>query len=56
MDAIGVNVLGFTSSEIGTNSVRASLAMMVYPTKEQIYTIILMRRWNSDAFLAFIEK
>ena len=56
VDAIGVDVLGFTSDEIGTHSVRASLAMMMYLAKEQIYTIMLVGRWNSDAFLAYIEK
>ena len=56
MDAIGVDVLGFISDEIGTHSGRASLAMMMYLAKEQIYTIMLVGRWNSDAFLAYIEK
>ena len=56
MDAIGVDVLGFISDKIGTHSVRASLAMMMYLAKEQIYTIMLVGRWNSDAFLAYIEK
>ena len=56
MDAIGVDVLGFISDEIGTHSDRASLAMMMYLAKEQIYTIMLVGRWNSDAFLAYIEK
>ena len=56
VDAIGVDILGFTSDEIGTHSVRASLAMMMYLAKEQIYTIMLVGRWNSDAFLSYIEK
>jgi hypothetical protein len=56
VDAVGVDVLGFTSDEIGTHSVRSSLAMMMYLAKEQIYTIMLVGRWSSDAFLAYIEK
>jgi len=56
VDAIGVDVIGFISDEIGTHSGRASLAMMMYLAKEQIYTIMLVGRWNSDAFLAYIEK
>ena len=34
VDAIDVDVLGFTSNEIGTHSVKASLAMMMYLAKE----------------------
>ena len=49
-------MLGFTSDNIGTHSVRSSLAMMMYLAKEQIYTIMLIGRWSSDAFLAYIEK
>ena len=56
MDAIGADILGFTSDETGTHSVRASLAMMMHLAKEQIYAIILVGRWNSDAFLSYIEK
>ena len=56
VDAIGVDILGFTSADIGTHSVRASLAMMMYLAKEPIYTIMLIGRWSSDAFLAYIEK
>ena len=56
VDCIGIDILGFTSKDIGTHSVRASLAMMMYLSKEPIYTIMLMGRWSSDAFLAYIEK
>ncbi|KAL7527766.1 hypothetical protein ACHAXR_003333, partial [Thalassiosira sp. AJA248-18] len=56
VDAIGVDILGFTSKDIGTHSVRSSLAMMMYLAKEPIYTIMLIGRWSSDAFLAYIEK
>ena len=30
--------------------------MMMYLAKEPIYTIMLIGRWSSDAFLAYIEK
>ena len=56
VDAIGVDILGFTSANIGTHSVRASSAMMMYLAKEPIYTIMLIGRWSLDAFLAYIEK
>ena len=56
VDCIGEEALGFTSDKVGTHSVRASLAMMMYLVKEPVYTIMLVGRWNSDAFLAYIEK
>ena len=56
VDAIGVVILGFTSNKIGTHYVRVSLAMMLYFSMAQIYTIMLVGRWNSCAFLVYIEK
>ena len=53
---IGENVLGFTRDNVGAHSPRASLAMLMYLTKEPVYTIMLVGRWNSDAFLAYIKK
>ena len=48
VDRIGTDILGFTSDDVGTHSVRASLAMMMYLAREQIYTIMLVGRWSSD--------
>ena len=56
VDSIGIDELGFTSADVGTHSIRASLAMTMYLAKEPIYTIMLIGRWSSDAFLAYIEK
>ena len=56
VDAIGKEVLGFTKDDVGAHSPRASLAMLMYLAKEPVYTIMLVGRWNSDAFLAYIEK
>ena len=56
VDIIGPDILGFTSKDIGTHSVRSSFAMMAYLAKEPVYTIMLIGRWSSDAFLAYIEK
>ena len=53
---IGEHVLGFTRDDVGAHSPRASLAMLMYLAKEPVYTIMLVGRWNSDAFLAYIEK
>ena len=56
VDTVGTNVLRFTSNGTDTHSVRSSLAMMMYLSKEQIYTIMLVGCWSSDAFLAYIKK
>lgn len=56
VECVGVDTLGFTKADIGTHSVRSSLAMMMYLAKEPIYTIMLVGRWSSDAFLRYIEK
>jgi len=56
VDVIGTKTLGFSSAEIGTHSVRSSLAMMMYLAREPVYTIMLVGRWSSDAFLSYIEK
>ena len=55
-DFIGIDTLGFSSDDVGTHSVRASLAMMACLDNVPIYTIMLLGRWSSDAFLSYIEK
>lgn len=56
VDAIGERTLGFTSKEVGTHSNRAGFAMMMYLSGRPVYTIMLIGRWLSDAFLRYIEK
>eukprot|EP00956_Cyclotella_meneghiniana_P033328 scaffold95026_cov46-Cyclotella_meneghiniana.AAC.3 len=56
VDAIGEDVLGFNSNDVGTHSNRAGFAMMMYLSKTPVYTIMLLGRWLSDAFLRYIEK
>ena len=56
VDAIGPNILGFTSDDVGTHSNRAGFAMMMYLSGQPVYTIMLLGRWLSDAFLRYIEK
>ena len=46
--------LGFTGSDVGTHSIRSSLAMSLYLAKRPITTIRLLGRWSSDAFLLYI--
>ena len=55
---IGEESLGFKASEVGTHSIRAGGAMAMYLAHPQIptYTIQLIGRWRSDAFLKYIRK
>ena len=56
VDAIGPQVLGFTSKDVGTHSNRSGGAMMMYLAKTPPYTIMMIGRWSSNAFLKYIEK
>ena len=53
---IGKDTLGFGPADVGTHSVRSSLAMQLYLQRVPHYTIMLIGRWRSDAFLSYIEK
>ena len=48
--------LGFNGDEVGTHSIRSSLAMALYLKKRVISTIMLLGRWCSDAFLLYIRR
>ena len=48
--------LGFKASDIGTHSIRSGAAMAMYLDKVPVYTIMLIGRWSSDAFLLYICK
>lgn len=54
--SIGKDELGFTEEDVGTHSIRSSLAMMLYLTKARTATIMEIGRWASDAFLLYIRK
>ncbi len=54
--AIGSDQLGFTPDEIGTHSLRSGAAMQMYLGEIPVYTIMLIGRWSSDAFLRYIRK
>ena len=54
--AMGFNELGFHPDEIGTHSTRAACAMAMYLNGVPVYTIMLVGRWSSDAFLLYIRK
>ena len=56
VDAIGYEVLGFTSEDVGTHSNRGAFAMMMYLSGVPVFTIMKLGRWLSDAFLKYIEQ
>jgi hypothetical protein len=54
--AIGKDVLGFEAGEVGTHSIRSAAAMAMYLANVPVYTIMLIGRWSSDAFLHYIHR
>jgi len=49
--AIGINELGFIMEDIGLHSLRSGTAMAMYLSSIPVFTIMLISRWSSDAFL-----
>jgi hypothetical protein len=49
--SIGPDSLGFTSKQIGLHSTRSGAAMAMYLAHVPVFTIMLLGRWSSDAFL-----
>jgi hypothetical protein len=54
--AIGKNTLGFSPEQIGLHSARSGAALAMYLAGVPVFTIMLMGRWSSDAFLCYIRK
>ena len=54
--AIGKDVLGFGPDDVGTHSNRSAAAMAMYLANVPVFTIMLIGRWSSDAFLLYIRK
>jgi len=54
--AIGHEVLGFYPDQVGLHSARSGAAMAMYLSGVPVYTIMLLGRWPSDAFLRYIRK
>ena len=48
--------LGLHPDDIGLHSLRLSAAMAMYMNNIPVYTIMLLGRWSSDAFLRYIRK
>ena len=53
---IGKTKLGICRSEIGTRSIRLGAAMAMYLAGVPVFSIILIGRWSSTAFLKYIWK
>ncbi len=53
---MGESRLGICKKEIGTHPIRSGAAMAMYLGKCPVYTIMLIGRWSSDAFLRYIRK
>jgi len=54
--SIGSDTLGFTADQIGLHSARSGAAMAMYLAGVPIFTIMLIGRWSSDAFMRYIRK
>ena len=54
--SMGEEALGFPAELIGTHSNRSAAAMAMYLNGIPTYTIMLLGRWSSDAFLLYIRK
>jgi hypothetical protein len=53
---IGEDVLGYSHLDIGTHSIRSGGAMAMYLVGVPVFTIMLIGRWSSDAFLWYIGR
>ena len=54
-DILGKTKVGYTSVEIGTHSLRSGAAMALFLANESVHKIMILGRWSSDAFLAYIR-
>jgi hypothetical protein len=53
---IGPDILGFNTDQIGLHSARSVAAMAMVLAGVPVFTVMLLGRWSSDAFLCFICK
>ena len=53
---LGEDRLGFTTKDIGTHFIHSGAAMTMYLDNVPVYTIMIIGRWSSDAFLRYIRK
>jgi hypothetical protein len=55
-ETIGSDKLGFPPEQLGLHSARSGAAMAMYLAGVPVFTIMLLGRWSSDAFLRYIRK
>ena len=53
---VGEGVLGFSPANIGTHSIRLVADMHMYLAQVTTFSIMMIGRWSSDAFLQYIRK
>ncbi len=53
---IDPDVLGFSHLDVGTHSIQSGGAMTMYLAGVPVFTIMLIGRWSSDAFLWYIRR
>ena len=53
---VGEAILGFKPDDIGTHSIRSGGAMAMYLAQIPTFTIMMIGRWSSDAFLRYIRR
>jgi hypothetical protein len=53
---LGPEKLGFTPDQLGLHSARSGAAMAMCLAGVPVFTIMLLGRWSSDAFLRYIRK
>jgi hypothetical protein len=53
---MGKQRLGFGPEEVGTHSNRSGGAMSMFLSGTPVYSIMLIGRWSSDAFMRYIRK
>lgn len=56
IEAVGRDRIGIQKGEVGTHSIRSGAAMAMYLGEVPVYTIMMLGRWSSDAFLRYIRK
>jgi hypothetical protein len=54
--SLGYENLGVEKGDFGTHSIRSGGAMAMYLDEVPIYSIMMIGRWSSDAFLRYIRK
>jgi len=52
---LGQNFLGFGPADVGTHSIRSGAAMAMHLAGVAVYTIMLIGRWRSDAFMRYLR-